>query len=69
MVLERGGGRLRRALAPEVGDEPLARDDLAGVDEQERQEAAQLLAAERDRAFLTDDLERAEDAVFGHGFF
>jgi hypothetical protein len=38
------------------------------MDEQEREQPALLLAAERDRAILARHLERPEDPVLDHGF-
>jgi hypothetical protein len=38
------------------------------VDEQEREQPALLLAAERDGTILANDLERPEDPELDHGF-
>ena len=67
-ILEGRRRRLRRRLAPQIRDEALARDDLARVDEQEREQPALLLAAERDGTTLAHDLERPEDPELDHGF-
>ena len=67
-VLQRGRGRLRRLLPPQLGDQPVGADDLACVHEEQSQEGALLLPAQRQRAAGTDDLERTEDSEFDHSF-
>ena len=59
-VLERAGRRRGRALAPEVGDEPVGGDDLAGPQRERREQRALLPARQRDDAFAVPDLERTE---------
>ena len=56
-------GRLRR-LAPRPFDEPVAADDLAGVEEELGEHGALLRPAERERATLGTSLERPEDGEF-----
>src|SRR5439155_7074411 len=50
----------RRALAPERVDQTLGRNDLAGVEKQQRKQAALLVATELDRASPYAHLDRAE---------
>ena len=57
------GGRLGR-LAPGAFDEPVAADDLAGVEEQLSEHGALLRPAERERTTLGTGLERPEDGEF-----
>ena len=60
--LERRPGGVGRRGTPELVDEPVAGDDLVGVQQQEGEQGALLRAAElQDPAFFTD-LERPEDA-------
>ena len=47
-VLKRRGRRLRRLLAPERVDEPVGRDDSAGLEHEDGEEPALLRASERD---------------------
>src|SRR6478609_1763203 len=61
-VLERGRRRLRALLTPELLDDAIARQHLASVDQQKREERPRSLASERDCALRADDLERSEDA-------
>ena len=61
-VLERGRRRLRALLAPELLDDAIARQHLARVDQQEREERPRSLSSEREWALRPDDLERSEDA-------
>ena len=61
--LDRLGGRLGR-LAPGSGHEPVAADDLAGVEEELREDGALLRPAERERASVGTGLERPEDREF-----
>src|SRR5437773_10009197 len=65
-VLERRRRRLRTLLPPELLDDAIAREQLAGVDQQEAQEGALLLAAKGDRALLVRHFERPEDAELEH---
>jgi hypothetical protein len=51
---------LRCAVAPQLVDEPLGRDDPARIEEQQRQQRSLLGAAERDRAIALARLQRAE---------
>src|SRR5215204_282996 len=57
--LGRGG---RRALPPELVDQPVGAECLVGVQQKQRQQCALLAPAERDRAALVESLKRAEDA-------
>ena len=61
-VLKRADRRLRRLPGPELFDEPVRGDDLAGMKQQQRQEGALLSPFQLERAPLHQDLERAEDA-------
>jgi hypothetical protein len=63
-VLNRARRRARRVLAPERLDHLVARDDLAGVQEQEGEQRAVLRAAQRQRDSRVDDFHRAEDPEF-----
>jgi hypothetical protein len=53
----------RRVLAPQLVDEPVGRERLAGVHEQQREQRPLPVPAERHGASVRDHLERAEDAV------
>ena len=55
-------GRVRGGLVPEKLDQPPGGDHLAVVQKQQREQAALLLAAERDPALGAFDLERTKDA-------
>jgi hypothetical protein len=63
VLLERRRGVLRRIVAPEQVDEPVGGDDLAGVEQQDGEDAALLRAAERQAPLAVEDLERAEEPV------
>ena len=54
-------------LAPELVEQPVGRDDPAGVEHEQAQERALLVAAERDRPAVALDLEGSEDAQVKHG--
>ena len=58
----------RRLLAPEPVDEPVGGDDLARVEEQEREQRPLIAAAEPNRRPLVENLERAEDPELHRGF-
>ena len=62
MLLKRRGGIRRRPLAPELVDQPIARDGLAGVENEDREHAALPGAAERKLPLAVTHLERAENA-------
>ena len=64
--LQRGDRRARRLRSPERVDEAVPRNDLVGVQEQEGQQGALLRGSEPQRAVVSDDLDRAQDAEF-HG--
>jgi hypothetical protein len=49
-------------LAPEQVDQPVCRDRLARMQQQDRQQCPLARAAERDRLALRVDLERSQDA-------
>jgi hypothetical protein len=53
--------RRGRRLAPELVDQPLGRDHLVRVQEQDGEQRARLDAAERQHAAVGTDLERPED--------
>jgi hypothetical protein len=59
--LERVPRGRRRAIAPELVDQALARDHSVRVEQEDCQERALFRAADRDLAAVLDDLERAED--------
>ena len=61
------GGRGRRTLAPQLVDQPVAAERLAGVQEQHRQQRPLPGAADGHHAVAVDDLERTEDAEFDAG--
>ena len=61
--LERRRGGVGRRSAPELVDQPVARDDAVRVQQQERKERALLRASECDRAPVLGSLERAENPV------
>ena len=61
-VLERPGRRRRRALAPEVGDQPVGGDGLAGPQCQRGQERTLLPPRQRNDPVGAPQLERAEQA-------
>jgi hypothetical protein len=58
--LEGVRGRRRRALAPERVDQPLTRDDLVRVQQQQREHGPLPRTAERERSFFAHDLERSQ---------
>jgi hypothetical protein len=61
--LERLGGGRRRALAPQLVDQPVGRDDLvAVVQEQDREQRAALGARHRDLLAARPHAQRPEDA-------
>ncbi len=62
VLLKRGLRIGRRALAPELVDEPIARDRLAGVQQEDRENAALPRATERKLPLAVTHLERAENA-------
>jgi hypothetical protein len=57
----------RRRSAPELVDEPVDRDDLVAVDEQEREQRALLPAGKRERDTSLRDLERPQHSEFDCG--
>ena len=61
MHLERVRRGLRRLLAPELVDQPLGGDRLAGRKRERRQERARLAARNGDDVAVLHDLERPED--------
>ncbi len=62
MLLKRGRRRPRRPLAPELVDQPVARDRLAGAQNEDREDAALPRATERKLPLAVTHLERAENA-------
>jgi hypothetical protein len=54
--------RRRGSFAPELIDQPLDRDGLVRMRDQQRQEGALSAAAEWDRSIARADLERSEDS-------
>jgi hypothetical protein len=63
VLLQRRRGVLRRVVAPQQIDEPVGRDDLARIEEQDGEDAALLRAAERQAPLAVEDLERTEEPV------
>ncbi len=61
MLLQRVERRRRRLLDPELLDQASCRDQLVGMQEQQREESALLSPAERDWTFTIKDLEWPED--------
>jgi hypothetical protein len=55
---------LGRVGRPESLDQAIARDDLVGVEEEDREESALLVPSERDRTAAFVDLERPENPKF-----
>jgi hypothetical protein len=53
------GHRRRRRAAPHLVDEELRREDVAGVQQQHREQRSLLAPAERERAVAIGDLQRA----------
>ncbi len=68
-VLERCRRRPWRVLAPHIVDQALRGNDLPGAQEQRREDGALPQAAERQRAVVADDFERAEQPELEHGAF
>jgi hypothetical protein len=62
--LDRLGGGDRRAFAPERLRDPIRRDGLVGVQQEERKDRALLRPAEWNRATVLEDLQRAEKSEF-----
>ena len=56
-----GGGALGRVLAPELVDQPVGRNDLVGVEEEEGEQGPRLAAAQRRGAAFVPQLERSQD--------
>jgi hypothetical protein len=52
-----------QALAPDTLDQPVDRHRLVGVQQQDRQHRALLLAAERQRATVHADVQRTQNPV------
>jgi len=67
VLLERRRRVLRRRIPPELVREPVARDRLARVQQQDREEAALLRSAEAQRSPPIPDLERPEQQEFESG--
>ena len=53
----------RRVIAPDVVDEPVARDDLVRVHQKDREQRSLLRSAERERCRAAHHLDGAENAV------
>ena len=65
-VVQRGRRRRRRPLAPELVDQAVGRNDSPGVEQQDREQRPLPLPRERERALVTDDLERPEQPKLLH---
>ena len=61
VLLQRGGGVGRRRVAPQLVDQRVRGDDVAGAEQQDGQHAALAHAAEVERAAAVADLERTEE--------
>ena len=66
VVLQRARRRGGRVVAPDAVDEPLGRDDLVRVEQEQRGDGTALRAAELQPPLAVEDLQRAEDAEL-HG--
>lgn len=64
VALEHVHRRLWRRVAPDLIDQPVGRDDLIRVQEEQRENSPLLRAAERERSPIRSDLERAQDVEF-----
>ena len=64
VALQRGRGRRRRRFAPDQVDQPVARDDLVGVQQQDRQHAALARPAERSDGVPGSRLDRSKEPKF-----
>ena len=53
-------------ISPELVDQPVTREDLVGVHEQQRQQRTLLRTRERQRPLPVMDLERTQDSVLHH---
>ena len=62
MLLQGGLCVLRRIVTPELVDQAVGRDDLARVQEQDREDAPLLRPSEADLPIAVSNLEWAEDA-------
>jgi hypothetical protein len=60
--LKRADRRLGRLAAPELLDQPVGRDHLAGTECQEREQRTLLLASQLESATGNTDLDRSEQA-------
>ena len=65
-VLKRGLRGPRRLLPPQLTDQPVGRDHLSAVDQQEGEQCTLFLAPEHDSPALVDHLKRAEDPKLRH---
>jgi hypothetical protein len=65
--LQRHPGVLRWRLAPELVDEPIARDELVRPEQKDRENSSLLRAAEVEGVLAFPDLERPQDAEVEHG--
>jgi hypothetical protein len=63
VALDRVRGRLGRVAAPQLVDQPVARNDLVRAGEEDGQQRALAGAAKGERAAVDTGLERTEDAV------
>ncbi len=61
--------RRRRRLAPDLVDQPVGRDDLVGVQQQDREQGTLARAAERQRAAVRVGLHRSEQPELHRGSF
>lgn len=64
MLVERSRRVVGRALSPQRVDQPVDRDDLPRVEEQDREQAALLHAAEREQPLTLAHFERPEEPEF-----
>ena len=60
--------RRRRRLPPQLVDQPLRRDDVVGVQQQDGEQRPLLAAAEHERTIVLDHLQRAKKPKFQSAF-
>ncbi len=64
VVLQRGSRRLRWRRPPDLVNEPVARDGLVCVEEQEGEQGSHPLPVQGNKTAVLDDCERSENAKF-----
>jgi hypothetical protein len=66
VALEDLRGRRWRALAPQLVNQAVARDDLAAMKQQDREQGALPRATESDGSPILDNLQRPQQAKIEH---